>query len=89
MYGNRLLDTQYRTQDPPEATAARNLYPNYVAAEYRLYHTPLNVSNKISEHNALNAPLTPAMIVWAAAPQLHSLQTARTVSRSIRMPIRS
>lgn len=88
MYGNRAADTQYREQQAPAETPAAIFYINPVAMEYRLYHKPLNVANKVADTNALNAPLTPAMIVWPAAPQLHSLQSVRVTSRSIRMPLR-
>lgn len=86
MIGNVLQDTAYRHQDPPRATAASNLYNTIVAEEFRMPHRVTWSSNKASEVNALNMPLTPAMVVRVYPSLKRPRQTYRILSVPIQMP---
>lgn len=85
--GNVLQDTAYRVQQPPNATAASILYDTIVSQEYRMPHRVTHSGNKASEVNALNMPLTPAMVVRVYPSLKQPRQTYRILSVPIRMPL--
>lgn len=76
---------QFREQQPPESTAAREFYLLDVAQEFRLAHRVTWAANKPSEVNAFNMPYTPAMIVPQFPSQKHGLQTFRIMSHPIKL----
>lgn len=76
---------QFREQQVPDATAAREFYPLDVSAEFRLAHRVTWAANKSSEVNAFNMPYTPAMIVPQFPSQKHGLQTFRIMSHPIKL----
>jgi len=83
--GNVAADTQFRHQDAPRQTAAVDLYRREAASEYSLPHRVTWSSNKASEVNALNIPLTPAMVVRVYPGLTRPAQTYKILSRPITM----
>lgn len=61
--GAMALDTQFRKQSPPKATAAEALYTLPVASEPRTFHTVKLVARKPAEVNAFNMPFSPSQII--------------------------
>lgn len=76
---------QFRPQQVPADTAARELYTLQASQEPRLAHRVTHVANKPSEVNAFNMPYSPSMIVRIHPAQKHSLQTFRILSAPIKL----